>query len=138
MPWIRLEVVEPPKLESVQLTLHPPEYTGLPVETSEKSTHALRGTRVELSGTSTKKLRSVRVCQDNGPELAAQLSADSYGFTLGAEAKEPLVVDHSGSYWILLEDVEGLTVVPKIAGIFGPLRIRCPPWLSNNRRRIFS
>ncbi len=109
MPWIRLEVVELPKLESLQLTLHPPEYTGLPVETSEKSIHALRGTRVELSGTSTKKLRSVRVCQDNGPELAAQLSADGYGFTLGAEAKEPLVVDHSGSYWILLEDVEGLT-----------------------------
>ncbi len=37
MEWIRLEVVEPPRLESLKLALHPPAYTGLPAETSEKS-----------------------------------------------------------------------------------------------------
>ncbi len=108
MEWIRLEVVEPPRLETLQLTLHPPAYSGLPVESSEKSIHALRGTRVEVAGTSTKKLRSATIRQASGGELTAKLSADAYGFSLSSDAAEALVIDKSGSYWIVLEDSEGL------------------------------
>ncbi|MBI3836801.1 MAG: hypothetical protein HY288_02555 [Planctomycetia bacterium] len=108
MGWIRLEVLEPPRLDSLELTLHPPHYTGLPVESSEKSIHALRGTGVELSGRSTKKLRAVTIHQEGGGELAAQLSADAYGFTLSHEADDPFVIDKSGPYWLALEDSEGL------------------------------
>ncbi|HEV3136732.1 MAG TPA: hypothetical protein VGZ26_02490 [Pirellulales bacterium] len=110
MAWMHLEVVEPPRLDSLELTLYPPDYTGLPVESSEKSIHALRGTRVELSGRSTKKLRGVKIRQDNGEELAVQLSPDAYGFSLSHEAPEPFVVDKSGPYWLVLQDSEGLVV----------------------------
>ncbi len=109
MPWMRLEVLEPPRLDALELKLHPPDYTALPVESSEKSILAIRGTRVALAGTSTKKLRSARVRLDGGAELPAVLAADGYGFSLAADAAEPLVVDKSGPYWIILEDVEGLT-----------------------------
>ena len=108
MDWIRLEVLEPPRLDSLKLTLHPPDYTGLPVEVGEKSIHAIRGTRVELSGTSTKKLRGATICQESGGELAAELTPDGYGFTLRSDSANPLVVDKSGPYWIELQDREGL------------------------------
>jgi hypothetical protein len=108
MEWTRLEVVEPPRLDSLQLTLHPPAYTGLGVEPSEKNIHALRGTRVELAGASTKKLRSVKIRQDNGEELVSQLAPDQYHFFLPSDVAEPFVIDKSGPYWILLEDGEGL------------------------------
>jgi len=109
MGWQRLEVVEPPRLESLELTLHPPAYTGLPVETSEKRIHALRGTKVALSGSTTKQLKSATIHAPDGEELPALVAADGHHFTLPADAPQPLIVDKSGEYWIALEDLEGLT-----------------------------
>lgn len=108
MDWIRLDVLEAPRLESLELTLHPPDYTGLPAEPSAKSIHALRGTHVELTGTVTKKVRRATLRQENGSELPLALSADGYGVSLAADAAEPLVIDQTGQYWIELEDHEGL------------------------------
>ncbi len=108
MEWLRLEVVEPPRLESLRVTLHPPAYSGMAVANSEKSIHALRGTKVELAGSSTKKLRRAEVHQENGPTLAAAVAADGYKFSLAADASEPMVIDKSGPYWVLLQDSEGL------------------------------
>ncbi|HEV3022364.1 MAG TPA: hypothetical protein VGX76_07845, partial [Pirellulales bacterium] len=85
MDWIYLEVVEPPRLESLQLTLHPPDYTGLGPEPSEKNIHALRGTRVGLIGTATKKLRKVTICQEGHKSLAAGLASDGYSFELSGD-----------------------------------------------------
>ncbi|HEX3726872.1 MAG TPA: hypothetical protein VHV08_11545, partial [Pirellulales bacterium] len=108
MDWIRLEVVEPPRVDSLGVTLHPPAYSGLSVETSDKHIRALRGTRVELAGTSTKKLVGARVHQDSGAVIPATISADGYEFSLAADAAEPLIVDKTGPWWIELEDGEGL------------------------------
>ena len=108
MDWIPLEVVEPPRLEALSITLHPPDYSRLPVEPSEKSIHALRGTRVELSGASTKKLASATIQLEGGAEFEAELTADAYGFALATDAPKPWVIDQAGSYRIRLEDVEGL------------------------------
>ena len=107
MEWIRLEVVEPPRVESLKLVLHPPAYTGLPAAPSENTIQAMRGTRVAIAGTSTKKLRQATVCQEDGVERPATLTADAFGFTLAADAPEPFVVDKAGPYWIRLEDTEG-------------------------------
>ncbi|MEX0978050.1 MAG: hypothetical protein WDZ48_04325 [Pirellulales bacterium] len=108
MEWIRLEVLEAPRLESVQLKLRPPAYTGLPPEESAKSIHALRGTRIGLSGTVTKKLRSATLRLDGGTELPVELTDDAYGIRLDPDANEPFVVDKTGQYRIELEDREGL------------------------------
>jgi hypothetical protein len=108
MGWIRLEVVEPPRLASLEVKLHPPDYTGLPVETSEKSIHALRGTKIELAGAATKELASAMVRLENGEELSAVVSPDGFGFTLAATASPAFVVDKTGGYWIILRDAEGL------------------------------
>jgi hypothetical protein len=108
MEWIRLEVLEAPRMESVQLTLHPPAYTGLPPEESAKSIHALRGTRIEMAGTVTKELRSATLRLDGGAELPLELTDDGYGIRLAPDASEPFVIDKTGQYQIELTDREGL------------------------------
>ena len=109
MPWIRLEVVEPPRLESLEVTLHPPAYSGLPVEASEKSIQRCAARASSCRARRPRNCASVTIHQESGDELAAELSADAYGFSLAADAAEPFVIDKSGPYWIVLEDGEGLT-----------------------------
>ena len=108
MEWIALEVVEPPRIESLQATLHPPAYTGWPVEQVENNLNALRGTRVALVGSSTKRLASAALRVGGGPELKCLVKADGYGFELPPDAAEPFIVDKPGTYSFELVDAEGL------------------------------
>ncbi|MGD9644993.1 MAG: hypothetical protein AB7U73_04720 [Pirellulales bacterium] len=108
MPWIDLEVVEPPALESLSVTLLPPAYTGWPAQPGEKHLRALAGTHVALAGTSTKPLRSAQLVLENGPTIPLALADDGYHFSLAADAEPPLVVDQTGAYWFEFEDREGL------------------------------
>lgn len=114
MPWIELEVVEPPLVESLELSLHYPDYTGWPAETSEKHLRALVGTRVALAGTSTKKLRAATIHVENGEPVPLQVSEDGYGFELPPDAEPGFVIAQSGSYWFSLEDGEGLIGGPDV------------------------
>ena len=45
MRWLDVEVVEPPQLESLSITVHPPAYTGLPPAPAERHLEVLAGTR---------------------------------------------------------------------------------------------
>lgn len=108
MEWIRLEVVEPPKAADLELILHPPAYSGLPVEPSERNVAALRGTTIALTGNATKKLRRATLRQESGPPIDLPLTEGGFRFALAADAAEPWLVDKSGPYWIDLEDAEGL------------------------------
>ncbi len=108
MGWLRLEVLEAPRLGPTQVTLYPPDYTGLPAEESEKSIHALRGTRIGLAGTVTKKVVRATLHHEDGSQLPLQVAEDGYSISLAADAAEPFVIDKTGQYWIELEDSEGL------------------------------
>ncbi|HEY1785056.1 MAG TPA: DUF4175 family protein, partial [Pirellulales bacterium] len=118
MPWSQLDVVEPPRIESLRATLYPPAYTGWPVEPTENNLHALRGTRVAFSGVATQPLRSATLKQDAGPAIACIVSGDGRRFDLPAakaepdgstaDGPEPMTVDKSGQYWFELEDTQGV------------------------------
>jgi hypothetical protein len=108
MPWQPLEVVEPPRIESLQATLYPPAYTGWPPEPAENNLHALRGTRVGFAGSTTKPLVAAALRVSDGPTIACVVGAEGYSFELKADAAEPLVIDKSGTYWFELQDPEGL------------------------------
>ncbi len=107
MPWIDLEVVEPPAVSELSATLHYPEYTGWPATPSEPHVRALAGTRIALVGTSTKPLKSVTIEIEGGAKLPAVVGDDKLSFTLAANAEQPLVITASGAYRIDLEDAEG-------------------------------
>lgn len=104
MPWRALEVIEPPRVESLQVKVHPPAYTGWPAETADRTVRALRGSRVEFTATTTKKVVAVTVRREHGPALQARVERDGFGFHLPADLAEPLRVDKSERYWFALRD----------------------------------
>jgi hypothetical protein len=143
MDWTHVEVVEPPRIQSLEISLHPPAYTGWPVQPAERRIVALRGTVVEIHATTTKPLASAILHQQHGPDVIAQLTGDGRGFVIAASApsetvfqtpvraadvasagdprksdsKRPpttgLVIDASGPYWFELRDREGLIAGPE-------------------------
>ena len=132
MSWIHVDVVEPPRIESLSITLHPPEYTGWPVQPSQRRIVALRGTVVGFTGHSNKPLSAAVLHAPGNEQFIAGLSADGRSFSIpiqpnstGQEGRVrksaapnvvPLstrprlfIVDRSGSYWFELRDHEGMS-----------------------------
>lgn len=107
MPWIELEVIEPPQIEAIAVSLHYPEYTGWPPESGDRHIRALTGTRVEMRGRATKPLSSASLEIVDGPSIKAAVGPDGLSFSLPAPGAEPFVVEKSGEYWIKLADRDG-------------------------------
>jgi len=104
--WHDLKVVEPAKLESLEVTLIPPAYTGWPRETSHGAVAALAGTRLQMRGKSSKKLKSAALKQQGGKNVvAAHVEPDGLTFVVPAPSAE-LLVSESGDYWFELTDEE--------------------------------
>ncbi|MBX3412654.1 MAG: hypothetical protein KF708_08200 [Pirellulales bacterium] len=108
MPWVELEVVEPPALDTLTVMVHYPEYTSWPPRRLERHLRALVGTRVEMQGTTTKPIHSATIALEDGANVPAEVAPDGLGFALAANADPAFVIARSGSYRILLEDSEGL------------------------------
>ena len=108
MEWIDVEVVEPPAVASLSITLVPPEYTGWPATTSDGHVRALAGTRMRIEGTATQPLASAALCLDDQRIVPGTVSEDGLHFTVPAGG-EPLAVEKSGAYWFKLIDREGLS-----------------------------
>lgn len=103
MPWLDVEVVEPPAVESVSILLEPPAYTGWPARLSTRHIRAPVGTVAQLEGVATKPLESARFCLEGGRQIAARLSDD------GVEFQVEFTVERSGVYWFHLIDREGFS-----------------------------
>jgi hypothetical protein len=109
MPWIEVEVLQPPALTSVSFMLHFPPYTGWTARLGERHLRAIAGTRVALEGEVNKPLRSAKIVRDDGQELPLTLAGDRTRFALPVDADRPLVIDKTGAYWFVFEDTTGLT-----------------------------
>jgi Domain of unknown function (DUF4175) len=106
MPWLPVEVVEPPAIESLSIRLIPPPYTGWPVEKADGDIRALAGTRLEIDAKASKRLQTAALCLEDGREFPGRLGPDGLRIAISDAA---LVVEKSGSYWFRLTDREGLT-----------------------------
>jgi len=106
MPWIPVDVLEPPAVESVSVRLIPPDYTGWPAEQAQRNIRGLVGTRVEISARSTKPLESAKLCLEGGDETEVRLVEGESG---KRELAAEFVVRNSGAYWFRLRDDEGIT-----------------------------
>ena len=73
MAWIHVDVVQPPRVDSLAITLHPPDYTGWPVQPGERRIVALRGTVVEMAGRSNKPLSAATLHVAGGRKFSGQL-----------------------------------------------------------------
>ena len=96
--WI--QVVDPPEVAKIKLTLIPPDYAGLPKEEREDgSIEALRGTLVNLEVEATKNVREGRIVIDPKDLLPLE-SKDN-------RLKGSLLVFNPGSYAVELRDELG-------------------------------
>lgn len=93
MPWIDVEVVEPPTVESLAIHLHFPAYTGWPAKAGERHLRALVGTRVALRATLTRPARSAAVCLEQGDRIPLEVSED--GLTVSLAVVDEAVPVHS-------------------------------------------
>jgi hypothetical protein len=111
MPWTRLEVVEPPQVAELEILLHPPEYTGWPIQPSDLNIRALERTRVEIHGAAEKPLRSARIAVDADEEyeIPLTLAADQRSFHLTVAGPTPWRIISSGAWRLLLTDETGVT-----------------------------
>ncbi len=103
MPWIPVEVVEPPAVESLEVELSPPEYSGRPPRGSDPHIRALVGTRVKISGVANRPLTSAWLCLEDGTENPADLSGSE-----NRSVSVEFTVQDSGAYWFKLVDRDGL------------------------------
>ncbi len=106
MPWTNLEVVEPPSLRNISVTLHFPTYTGWPPRAVEPSFRALMATRVELQATTTKPLSSAQV-QIAETGVPATISPDGYQLSIARTDEPGFVVSATGPYALDLVDRDG-------------------------------
>lgn len=113
MPWHYVEVVAPPRLESLSITVHPPKYTGQPPFVSDRQIEVLSGSGIEVAGLADQSLARVRVVLggDNAIEGKVQVDQhekDKRRFTIQSSQ---WIASSSGSYRIELEDAGGASAV---------------------------
>ncbi len=106
--WERVEVVDPPAIESLAVKLIPPPYTGWPVERADRNFRALIGTRIEISAKATKPLSSALLCLEGGREIPGRLLGADGSFQVPGDGSSGFVVEKSGAYWFRLTDSEGI------------------------------
>ena len=97
MPWIPVEVLEPPAVESLAVKLIPPDYTGWPPRAGRRAIRALVGTRVEIAAAADQAAglgRPVPGGRRRDAGSAHRGRASSLPSPAGGS--EPLVVEKSG------------------------------------------
>lgn len=96
----RIEVVDPPEVGKVRLTLTPPDYTGLPKEIKEEGhIEALKGTVVNLEARATKEVVEGRLILNQESEIPLQVK--------GERLSGNLLVFYPGTYSIRVKDQFG-------------------------------
>ncbi len=82
MQWHHVRVIDPPKLASLAITIHPPSYTGYLAYQAERPMHVLAGSGIELRGVATAALSAAAAVLEDGTRVPADLAADRQTFTI--------------------------------------------------------
>ncbi|REK31464.1 MAG: hypothetical protein DWQ42_00625 [Planctomycetota bacterium] len=106
MPWQEVQVLKPPRVESVEVTLTPPTYTGWASTTTTGQIRALVGTQLAMVATASKPLRQATLRFEDGTGVAAKIGPGGRSFSVASTAEQPVMVDESGAYWFELVDDE--------------------------------
>jgi hypothetical protein len=133
MRWNRVEVVQPPRLETLSIVVQPPAYTGLPPATAERYLDVLAGSSIEMRGEAGQPLSAARVLLENGETIIAEVGTEPNREQPGFFHVRPdqWIASKSGSYRIELAGEDSLAAVVST----GTLRVRpdAPPAVSWQR-----
>lgn len=101
--WIAVDVVPPPKVESFEITITPPPYSGRTVETQKSGVGHLQGlvgSQVQIRCRSLGPLKSVQINRGNEPRQAVPLDAKQREF----EWSWTIASAERTTYWLDLVD----------------------------------
>ena len=106
MPWQALEVVAAPRVEHLQVTVHPPAYTRLPEQPWSRNEVVYAGSKLELQGSTDQTVTQVVLKSERGNPIAAQVSPDGHSFRVEHSAWK---VEHNDTFTLQLTTAAGLT-----------------------------
>ena len=123
MAWNWVDVKELPRLSSMSITVHPPEYTGLPVAPAERHLEVLAGTGIEIRGVTSEPVGAARILQEHAEPIEAVVENDADGHAQRAFHIGPKqwIANRSGPYKLELVNESGL------AGVVGQWNLRVDP-----------
>jgi len=108
MGFFRVHVVEPPTLETMQVTVTPPPYSGRPVETLPPGVghvQGLLGTELQVSLKASTKLKAAQLHIADKPVVPLEIAADRQTASATFRITEPGVT----GYWFELTDDAGFS-----------------------------
>ena len=108
MPFHQVDVVPPPTIEALQLTVTPPAYSRQPRQVLPAGVghvQGLLGTQVEITARSDKPLQSARLRMGEGPGIPLTILENEREFLARFEIKEAATIN----YWFELTDTQGFT-----------------------------
>ncbi|HEY3395222.1 MAG TPA: hypothetical protein VGK58_21150 [Lacipirellulaceae bacterium] len=110
MQWYSVEVVEPPRLESLTIVVHPPAYSALPAVESDRHLEVMAGSAIEVRGMANEPLSAARILLDGMESIAADLLKDKTGKDARAFHVAPgkWIAAKSGPYRLELAGLDGL------------------------------
>lgn len=131
-PWITVDVVPAPRVQSFEITITPPPYTGRSVETANSGVGHLQGlvgSLVHVHCRAVAPLQSVILNKGIEPRLTIPLSSDGLDFTLDWT----LTNAERSTYWLDLVDryelrsanppryeIRGVADLEPVVSIFAP------------------
>jgi len=80
MPWQSLEVVAAPRVETCQLTVHPPAYTNLPAQIWDRESVLYAGSQLALQGQTDQVVTEVILRSTKGGQLEAEVGSRGRSF----------------------------------------------------------
>ncbi|MDG2407378.1 MAG: hypothetical protein P8M53_00025, partial [Pirellulales bacterium] len=83
--WRDLQTVIPPTLDAVEFEVHPPAYTGWPVEKQTENVWGLAGSEVTITGNASVPLASATLIAEGGSPIRLKLDSSRLGFASGEE-----------------------------------------------------
>jgi hypothetical protein len=123
MPWHTVEVVDPPQLESLSITVHPPAYSGLPAKPAQRHLDVISGSGIEMRGVASEALSAAQILPQDAKPIPATITSDEAGRERRGFRVAPgrWIATSSGSYRIELADDGAL------AGVVGRWNLRVEP-----------
>jgi hypothetical protein len=110
MSWTELAVVQPPQVKSLDITVTPPDYTGLPPQQLGRIAKVLVGSALEVRGRTDRPIVAARLrSQSPGfPLPAVAIAPDGLSFASPPSGVEPWRIEKSATCWFELADASGL------------------------------
>jgi hypothetical protein len=104
-PWYAIEAIDPPEVGNLKISVYPPHYTGLPMQTfNGGNAKGIKGSTLRLEGRSSKELAKAKILLEEGREVPLQVE--------GRKLQGNLVLFQPQKYQILVEDPLGFQNSP--------------------------